>query len=205
MGRTHAQGPGGDGRSADAGDRPGVGSRIVAVLTAPLRGFRRRLEHRPRRVLTELAVAVVVCALLAGGLWGFSAMSASSAAGRADAVAAAQRTTTALLSYDPQGVNGLVDRVSGDLTEAFRTDYGTLISQVIAPATEQQQVTTEAEVVGTSVIPEETGGDRLVALLFVNQTTRAGQEGAPRIAGSRVKVTMDDVDGHWLVADVKPV
>lgn len=132
-------------------------------------------------------------------------MSASSAAGRADAVAAAQRTTTALLSYDPQRVNGLVDRVSGDLTEAFRTDYGTLISQVIAPATEQQQVTTEAEVVGTSVIPEETGGDRLVALLFVNQTTRAGQEGAPRIAGSRVKVTMDDVDGHWLVADVKPV
>ncbi|MDQ4119016.1 MAG: hypothetical protein M3235_18955 [Actinomycetota bacterium] len=194
-----------DRTGGDAGSGPGSGRRIAAVLTAPVRGLRSRMDRRPRRTLIELTVAVALCALLAGGLWAHSLVSASNATGRADAVAAAERTTTALLSYDPQSVDGLVERVGGDLTEAFRTDYGTLISQVIAPATAQQQVTTDARVVGSAIVPEQSSGDRVVALLFVNQTTRAGQGGARRVAGSRVQVTMDDVDGRWLVADVKPV
>lgn len=177
---------------------------VASAIGAPTRWVRARWR-RPLRVRTGLVVAVVTSALLAGGVWALQLRAVAGVADRDAAVAAAEQTTTALLSYDPQNVNGLVDRVGASLTETFRSDYATLISQAIAPATTQQQVSTEAAVVGSSVVLEASEGDRVVTLLFVNQTTRAGAEGAPKVAGSRVEVTMDDVDGRWLVSDVKPV
>ncbi|MBP2364806.1 hypothetical protein [Pseudonocardia parietis] len=188
----------------------GTGSRTVAERirgagTAPIRLVRRRFEHRPRQVLAGLTVAVTVCAVLAGGFWTLALVDAASRSARTDAVDAAARTTTALLSYDPQSVDGVVERVGGELTPEFRADYGVLISQVVAPATAEQQVTTEAQVVGSALVPEESRGDRVVALLFVNQTTRAAEDGAPRVAGSRVEVTMNNVDSRWLVAGITPV
>ena len=193
--------------SGRTGRRPrrGVPAVVTAAVGAPVRWVRSRWRRRPGRVLTELVVAVVVCGLLAGGAWAFQLRAVAVTADRAAAVEAAEQTTTALLSYDPQNVSDLVDRVGPSLTETFRNDYATLISQAIAPATTRQQVHTQAEVVGSSTVLDGVEGNRVVALLFVNQTTRAGEDGAARVAGSRVKVTMDDVDGRWLVSDVTPV
>ncbi|MEV1295934.1 hypothetical protein [Pseudonocardia sp. NPDC049635] len=190
--------------AADVGGRT-VAARIRGAATAPLRLVRRRFEHRPRQVLAGLTVAVTVCAVIAGGLWTLAFVDAASRADRTDAVDAAERITAALLSYDPQSVHGVVERVGGELTPEFRADYGVLLSEVVAPATAEQQVTTEAQVVESAFVPEESRDDRVVALLFVNQTTRAGEDGAPRVAGSRVEVTMNNVGSRWLVASITPV
>ena len=167
--------------------------------------FAALLERRPRTALAGLGAVVVVFGALATGGWWIQHTSNARQADRIAALNAATSEVTALLSYDPSTVGGLVDRVAPGLTPSFRTDYGTLISQVIAPAATSKQISTTATVTGGSVVLDSTAPDQLTVLLFVNQSTRSGPAGAPQLGGSRVRVLMTDVDGRWLVSDLKPI
>lgn len=188
--------------------RRGPAGPARAALHAPARaigGFLTSLDRRPARVLSVLTALVVLVGVVAGGAWWAQHRSAARQQAGDSAVVAAKANVAGLLTYDAGSVGSLVERVAPNLTDGFRTDYSTLISQVIAPAVTTQQVSTKADVVATSVIPEESTSDRVVALFFVNQTTKAGPGGAPQVGGSRVRVVSDKVDGRWLLSDMKPI
>ncbi|MEK6443895.1 hypothetical protein [Pseudonocardia sp. T1-2H] len=163
------------------------------------------LARRPTVALGGLGAVVVVFTLLAGGAWWVQHTSGTQQADRAAALAAAKTTVSGLLTYDSSNIDALVARVDDDVTEGFRTDYHTLISQVIEPAAKQQQITTSAEIVGSSTILEESSADQVVALLFVNQRTQAGPNGALQQSGSRVRVVMQHIEERWLLADLNPI
>ena len=126
-------------------------------------------------------------------------------AGREEARQAAISTVPTLLSYGPQSVGSLLATVGPGLTDAFRRDYGTLISQVVAPAAKNQQITTRTEVKGSSVVVETTDSDHATVLMFIDQSTQTAAAPASASTGSRVRVALDRVDGRWLVSDVKPI
>ncbi|MEU7812819.1 hypothetical protein [Pseudonocardia sp. NPDC049154] len=204
----------GEGGNA-ASTRTGLGARLGA-LTRPLRvaaaqparlwsGYRALLRRRPRAVLVAAgAVALVMLALASTGAF-LLHKDLSAVADRDAARATAVRTVPQLLSYEPASVDGMLDRLGADLTDGFRQDYGTLITQVVAPAAKSQQITTKAEVTSSSVELDSQAADEVTALLFVNQTTQAPAAASPAQSGSRVRVVMDRVDGRWLVADLKPI
>lgn len=201
-----------EGPAADRDDAEVPRRRFTTVLSAIANVPRRlvtavtgRVARDPRRVLVVALVVAVLAGAGAVGAW-FAGHAVSAAeADRSAARAVAVTNVPALLSYDPRSVDQLVDERSGALSEAFRRDYGTLISQVVAPTAKKSQVTTRAEVVGSGTVVDGPRDGQVVALLFVNQTTQSPAAPAPVRSGSRVRVVLERVGATWLISDVKPV
>jgi Mce-associated membrane protein len=161
-------------------------------------------RRRPKRAMTVLGVTAVVLALVAG-LFGFFALrQAQIETARGAASAAAEQKVTALLSYDYRTIaNDQADRAAM-VTGQFRDDYGSLISDVVGPAAAQQQLTTRSSVVSSSVVGTD-GTDQVTLLMFLNQTTQSADKPDPTLSGSRIRVTLQEVDGDWLVSELTPV
>ncbi|CAN5505245.1 hypothetical protein BH11ACT8_BH11ACT8_12870 [soil metagenome] len=108
-----------------------------------------------------------------------------------------------LLSYTPATVRSDLDAESAYLTGDFKSAFDTLVRKKIAPTATKFKISTTAEVVETGVI--EAAPDQVVALVFVNVTTDSTQLPEPRLSGSRLKITLDRVDGDWLISEFDPV
>jgi Mce-associated membrane protein len=123
-------------------------------------------------------------------------------AAREQSVRAAVDSTVALLSYQPNTVEKDLEAAKSRLTGTFLDAYTQLTHDVVIPGAKQKQISAVATVpaaASTSVTPT-----RAVVVLFVNQTVIVGQ-GAPTNTASRVRVTLDRVDGRWLISHFDPV
>lgn len=156
-------------------------------------------EHagRPSRLVVGLTVLAAVLVVGAGVLaWTVRGDRAAEQA-RDDALEAARLAAVEVLSYDHR-------RIGEDIEEAERLGTGEFLEQYQA-ATEDlvEQAEAGAVVVRTTVqgaSVQSASADRVEVLLFVDQTTtRTGLE-EPRVEQNRVRLTLDDVDGRWLVS-----
>ncbi|MFE6926042.1 hypothetical protein ACFVAV_33865 [Nocardia sp. NPDC057663] len=117
--------------------------------------------------------------------------------------AAAESTVPKVLSYDHATIDREFPAVSESLTGKFRDDFGKLGSSVIIPAAHRDSIVTTATIVGTAVVSATS--EKVTLLLFLNQETTSTKYQGPRLDGSRVRVTMDDAAGSWLISDITPV
>lgn len=122
---------------------------------------------------------------------------------RQEATDAARTSVPAMLSYDFSTIDSTFPSVADSLAGEFRDEFTELGSTVIIPAAHKDSIITSAQVVETSVV--SSSEDEVALLLFLNQNTTSASQEAPRLDGSRVRVTMSDVDGQWLISDLKPV
>lgn len=120
----------------------------------------------------------------------------------AQTVQAARDSTVALLSYTPADVDKQLVEVRDRLTGKFRESYTSLTDDVVIPGSKQQQITTVATVPAAASV--SAAASHAVVLLFVNQTTTVGN-GRPTDMASTVRVTLDRVDGRWLISEFDPV
>jgi Mce-associated membrane protein len=147
----------------------------------------------------------VLALLLAAGV-GFLAwdLSARNDAERARVTGrdAAAAHVARILSYDHESFDEGTAAAEELMTERFRKEYGDTVALVREDALARDSVV-RAEVVAASVVSAET--DRVEALLFVNQTTHAGDLKEPRVDLNRVVVTLvpADDDDRWLVEDLE--
>lgn len=161
-------------------------------------------RRRPRRAFIVLGVVAVVLALVAG-LFGFFALrQAQIESARGAASAAAEEKVTALLSYDYRTIQNDQGDRGAMVTGQFKDDYASLIADIVGPAASQQQLTTRSSVVSSSVVGTD-GTDQVTLLMFLNQTTQSAAKPDPTLSGSRIRVTMQEVDGNWLVSELTPV
>ncbi|GAA2857293.1 hypothetical protein GCM10010472_13310 [Pseudonocardia halophobica] len=196
------------GALAAAGGGVGTGARAVGsgaryavhLPGAAWAGARRR----PRRAFAVLGVAAVVLALVAGLFAFFAIRQLQVENARTAATAAAEQKVTDLLSYDYRSIATDQDGRTAMLTGQFKDDYGSLLKDVVAPAAAQQQLTTRSNVVSTSVVGTD-GTDTVTLLMFLNQTTQSSAKPDPTLSGSRLRVTVQEVDGNWLVSEMTPV
>jgi Mce-associated membrane protein len=150
-------------------------------------------------LLPGLALALAVGA----GLLKWQDTSAHAAASaRAEAVQAATDGTVALLSYRPDTVQKDLEAARGRLTGTFLNAYTQLTHDVVIPGAKQKQISAVASVPGAASVSAVAG--HAVVLLFVNQTIIVGQD-APTSTASCVRVTLDKVDGRWLISKFDPV
>lgn len=120
----------------------------------------------------------------------------------AESVRAATDGTIALLSYRPDTVQKDLESARGKLTGSFLDAYTKLTHEVVIPGAKQKQISAVATVPGAA--SKSATASHAVVLVFVNQTVIVGQE-APTNTASSVRVTLDKIDGRWLISGFDPV
>jgi Mce-associated membrane protein len=121
---------------------------------------------------------------------------------RTDSVRAASEDATALLSYRADSADKDLTAARERLTGEFKEAYGALIHEVVIPGAKEKHISSIAKVSAASSV--SASASHAVALLFVNQTVTVG-DGAPTDTQPVIKVTLDKVDGRWLVSRFDPV
>ncbi|RYU15777.1 hypothetical protein ETU37_01285 [Nocardioides iriomotensis] len=119
------------------------------------------------------------------------------AAASRTAPAAAERAAAAILAYDYETLEADRDNAARFMTSDYRKEYLDTFGLVLDNAPEVKAVV-EAQVRASGVIHAD--ADRVDVLLFVNQTTTStANEGEPQTALNRVRMTMEQQNGTWLV------
>ncbi len=119
------------------------------------------------------------------------------------ALDAATNGTVALLSYSPDSLDKDFASAKSHLTGDFLSYYTQFTEQIVTPAAQQKSVKTTASVVRAAV--SELHPNSAVVLVFVNQTTTSKENPDGAFAVSSVKVSLNKVDGTWLISSFDPV
>lgn len=161
------------------------------------------LRRIPRVALVAVTAVLLVAAVVAVSWTGYRFWSDRQAEqARAQSVAVASRTVSAMFSYDFHTVDADLPKVSGDLAPGLRSDYAKMIGEVAAAAKEKQltvQLTAQA---GGVVAAQRS---HAVVLLYVNAVATGKESPQGSVAAYRVRVTLDKSHGRWLVSAVTPV
>lgn len=184
--------------------RPRRGSTWV-VVGAVTSGWRRATApgHARTAAVTVLGALVLLLAVLVGtGLWLVWRGSAVAAA-RADGVAAAMRLTPELLSMDYRSLPADTDRAEAATTGEFVTQYRTLMDEAVKPNASDQHLVTKATAREGALVSATS--DRAVVLVVLSQVTTSKNLTAPRLDSTGVRVTLQRVNGQWLIAGLERV
>jgi len=149
-----------------------------------------------------LPVLVLVVALAAACLKYVDTSVRDADAAGAQAVRAAKDTTVAILSYKPDTVEKQLTDARGLLTGDFLESYTELTTKLVIPGAKQQQISATANVPQAALVSADL--EHAVTLVFVNQTVTIGAS-PPSETASAVRVTLDKVNGKWLIAKFDPV
>ncbi len=177
--------------------------------TEPKRGVIGRTSRAARKhwAAVMLALALVAAVGLASWMYFFiyqpdRETDADAAAG-ASAIQAAKDGTVAILSYAPESLDDDFAKAKSKLTGDFLSYYSQFTEQIVAPAAKQKAVKTKASVVRAAV--SELHPDSAVVLVFINQTSQSADRPDASFINSAVRVTMQKVDGGWLISSFDPV
>jgi Mce-associated membrane protein len=77
-----------------------------------------------------------------------------------------------------------------------------LIKTLVVPEATQKRITSAVRVPAAAAVSAQS--DRAVVLAFVDQTRTVGSA-APAQTSSSVRVSMEKVDGRWLIAAFEPI
>jgi len=153
-------------------------------------------------LVAALPAVVLILALGVGYLKWLDGKERESRIAAEQSVKAASDSTIAMLSYKPETVDQDLKAAADRLTAGFRQQYTQLVTDVVAPGAKQQHIAAVATVpAAASVIAT---GKQAVVLVFVDQTTTIGDD-PPTQSTSSVRVTLDKIDGKWLISQFDPV
>lgn len=177
-----------------------------AVAEMPVETVTRRalavLRSQLRRALIAHGIALVYTAafILAGGLgwqlWQQHQLAAAGAAGQRAAVDYAR----VLTSIDSNTVDDDFAAVLNGATGEFKETY-TKASVQLRQLLIDNRATAQGTVVDSAVQSE--ARDKVVVLLMVDQKITNTARPDPRIDHSRMKMTVQKVDGRWLASKVE--
>lgn len=121
---------------------------------------------------------------------------------RTESVRVASEGAVALLSYKADSADKDLGAARERLTGDFKDAYTTLTREVVIPGAKEKHISAVAKV--NAAAPVSASANHAVVLLFVNQTVTIG-DGAPTDTQPVVRVTLDKVNGRWLVSHFDPV
>jgi Mce-associated membrane protein len=89
------------------------------------------------------------------------------------------------------------------LTGKFLADYTQLLTTVVIPEAKRDAISASATVPAAGVVSADTG--QAIVLAYVDQSITVGKEGRPTQTKSSVRVTLNNVDGRWLISGFDPI
>jgi Mce-associated membrane protein len=155
-----------------------------------------------RVLIAALPVLALLLALGVGYLKWLDGTARESRAAAEESMRAASDSTIAILSYKPETVDQDLKAAADRLAEPFRQQYTQLVTDVVAPGAKQQHISAVATVPAAASVWAT--GKQAVVLVFVDQTTTIGTD-APTQSTSSVRVSLNKVDGRWLITQFDPV
>ena len=177
----------------EAADAPETKAEAVAEAPSPRRW--------PRLVRRGLLWALIVGLLGASGFLGWQVWQQREiAAASRDAQAAAVHYAQVLTSIDSNNVDQNFADVLNGATGEFKDMYSRSSSQ-LRQLLVDNKATARGVVIDSAV--KSASKNQVVVLMFVDQTVANKAAPDPRIDRSRVKMTMDKVDGAWLASKVE--
>jgi Mce-associated membrane protein len=165
----------------------------------------------PLAAVSAVVVAIVVAVLLAVVAQRVSAQTASNhgqgvdiSGPAAQAIeATASSEVRATLTYSYQTLQANFATAEKGLTPAFRTSYEHTTATSVTPLATKYHAISSATVIAGGV--SAATSDTATVLLFVDQTVRNTQLKTPRLDQSRLVVSMQKIDGRWLVSQLSPI
>ncbi|MGE2817316.1 hypothetical protein ACQI5H_19535 [Mycobacterium heidelbergense] len=121
---------------------------------------------------------------------------------RTESARVASEDAVALLSYKADSADKELGAARDRLTGEFKDAYTTLTREVVIPGAKERHISAVAKV--SAAAPVSATANHAVVLLFVNQTVTIGN-GAPTDTQPVIRVTLDKVNGRWLVSHFDPV
>ena len=194
------------------GDEPAAtGTEADAIETEapakPKRGIGGRLRRGARKHWAAIALALALVAAAGLASWMFFFVyqpdRKTDDAAAQSAIKAASDGTVALLSYSPESLDKDFATAKSKLTGSFLSYYTQFTEQIVTPAAKQKSVKTQASVVRAAV--SEIHPDTAVVLVFINQTTESKDRPDASFINSAVRVTLQKIDGGWLISSFDPV
>lgn len=165
-------------------------------------GTARGVDWRRLLAYIVLPALIVLLALVAGLFKFWDSTAQASEIARVDSVQAAKESTIAMLSYQPGTVEKELTAAQDLLTGAFRDSYTELTHDVVIPGAKQKHISTVANVAAAASVSATPR--HAVVLLYINQAAIVGGD-APTDTASTVRVTLDKIDGRWLIAGFDPI
>lgn len=162
------------------------------------------MKKNLRAILIVCAAILFVAAGVLGGFTGFKYWSDNQAEhARSESVQAARTTVQAMFSYDFHTVDTELPKIGPSLTPGFRSDYLKLVDTVIAKGAKEKELTVHANTAAAGIVSADRS--HATVLLYLNQVTTSKDSPQGMVTPSRVRVTLDKDDGHWLVSGVTPI
>ncbi|OBA79673.1 hypothetical protein A9W99_20165 [Mycobacterium sp. 1164966.3] len=124
------------------------------------------------------------------------------ATARSESVRVASDDAAVLLSYRPESVDRDLGVARERLTGDFKDAYTALTREVVIPGAKEKHIAAVAKV--TAAASVSATSSHAVVLAFVHQTVTIGN-GAPTDTTPVLRVTLDKVNGKWLVSHFDPV
>jgi Mce-associated membrane protein len=170
------------------------------VEPAPERGTagERRGLVVPTWLLAGLAVLTLIVAGIAGYLWATVPSDQSVEDATSAAQSAAERAVVPILSYDARHIDESKAAAEQYLTGDYRKDYDQLFDGIIEKDAPSTGTVLKAELVRSSIV--RSSEDRVQVFVLVDQTRTNDKVKQPQVYKNWVTITMEKVDGDWLVA-----
>jgi hypothetical protein len=121
---------------------------------------------------------------------------------RKDVLAAAQTDVAVLFTYDYRKLDDYAAATKKVTTEKFGAEFAQTVT-AIRPQQLSQQAVAKAEVKDAAV--KDATADTAHVLLFVDTTTTSKELKTPSVQRTRVQLTLQSVNGQWLVDGVEAV
>lgn len=160
----------------------------------------RRSRPIPGWLLLSVAALALAVAAAAVALGALRPSDRGVAEGTDAARAAAERAIVPILSYDAADLEGSRAAARSYLTGSYREDYDRLFAGVIEENAPETGIVLEADVLRSGVV--RGGADRVQVFLLIDQRRTSKADPEPVVYRNWVTVTMERVDGDWLVADL---
>jgi Mce-associated membrane protein len=154
-----------------------------------------------RAPLIALVLTVVLMALATGFVWYRVQRADQIDAARQAGLEASRDAAAVLLSYDYRTLDKDFSAGKAVTTGAFRTQYASTTSKVVAPVAKEKKAVVKAEVVTAGIV--RATPDTVVTIVYVNQVTTSSLQTGPKVDLSRVRMTLKHVSGRWLVSKVE--
>ncbi|WP_241010650.1 hypothetical protein [Mycobacterium camsae] len=151
-------------------------------------------------VLPGLALVLAIAA----GYFKWIAVSGTEVAqAGTESMRVAAEDAVALLSYTPDTAEKQLTAARDRLTGDFKDAYTALTRQVVIPGAKEKRIGAVAKVNAAASVSAT--ATHAVVLLFVDQTVTIGDGGTPTDTQPVIRVTLEKVDGRWLVSHFDPV
>lgn len=163
---------------------------------------KRRIAWTRMLAVGVLPAVALLLAIAAGYFRWVTGSADDLARARSESVRVASEDTVVLLSYKADSVEKDLGAARERLTGEFKDAYAELTRQVVIPGAKEKHISSVAKVNAAASVSAT--ANHAVVVLFVDQTVTIG-EGAPTDTQPVVRVTLDKVNGRWLVSRFDPV